>query len=67
MLIHWNNDEQDILSFDGAEEIGIHTKHLVSDKQDERGPGISFRRNDTKEEFYFLHSGEWKEMKFIWG
>lgn len=54
------------IDFPGSDEIGIHTKHLVKSLADERGPGISFRRNDTKEEFYWLPSGTWRSIAFVW-
>jgi len=53
------------IDFPGSDEIGIHTKHLVGGLADERGPGVSFRRNDTKEEFYWLPSGTWRSIAFV--
>ena len=65
-VVHRKGDEVDYITFPEAFRVGMHTKHLVGDKADERGYGISFRRNDTKEEFYFLKSGTWSSLEFVW-
>jgi len=55
---------EEFLTFPGAEDIGIHTKHFVGDKSDRNG--ISLRRNDTGEEFAFLPHGTWSDFKIEW-
>ncbi len=65
-VVHRKDDVECYISFPEAAIVGMHTKHLVGDKADERGFGISFRRNDTKEEFYFLKSGTWRSLEFLW-
>ena len=65
--IEWKTGIVETLHFLNSEEIGIHTKHLVGPLEDPvRGPGISLRRNDTNEEFAWIPSGSYKEIKFIW-
>ena len=56
-----------VVSFPGSETIGIHTKHLVGENQDPgRGQGISLRRNDTKGEFYWIPTGSYSRIHFLW-
>ncbi len=66
-LVYRKYDEVEYISFPMAIIVGMHTKHLVGSSIDPiRGPGISMRRNDTKEEFYFLKSGTWETIRWIW-
>ena len=65
--VHRKDDEVEFISFPRANKVGMHSKHLVGSNADPvRGPGISMRRNDTEKEFYFLKSGTWFTVKWIW-